>query len=203
MSLTIHKQKTQLRTEMRARRRALSDMARAVASMRIFEHLQTLDCWKTAKTVMVYLSVPPEVETDTAVMRLLMESAGGGRRCVVPWCKTDGELGLFHLISPEKELAPGMMGIPEPVAEWRNVPERAVAPGELDLILLPGVAFDSHGGRLGQGGGYYDRLLAQTPRAVTVGLAFSCQMVPEVPHLPHDRQVDFVVTENGVGNFSL
>lgn len=192
--MTIHAQKKLLRAEVRARREKLSPEVRTEKSRRIFEHLQTLECWRQAENVLVYLSVHAEVETAEIVAWLVAE-----KRCIVPWCRKDGTLGLFRLTSPETELAPGTFGIPEPAAVWREVPDRVVKPETLDLVLLPGVAFDRSGGRLGQGGGYYDRLLETLgPQAVTVGLAYACQIVPEVPREEHDRRVDYVVTEEGI-----
>lgn len=192
--MTIHAQKKRLRAEVRARRESLTPEARAAKSGRIFEHLQTLACWRQAKNVLVYVSVRAEVETAEILARLVAE-----KRCVVPWCRENGSLGLFRLTSPEDELLPGTLGIPEPAEAWREMPDRVVPPPSLDIILLPGVAFDRAGGRLGQGGGFYDRLLESlAPQAVTVGLAYTCQIVPEVPRETHDRRVDFVVTEEGI-----
>lgn len=73
--------------------------------------------------------------------------------------------------------------------------ERVIRPEEIDVMLVPGVAFDEHGNRLGQGGGYYDRYLTHLrPDALTIGIAFDEQIVEEVPHHPHDRSVGYVVT---------
>ena len=83
----------------------------------------------------------------------------------------------------------GYRGIAEPVG-------RAVDPAVVDVALVPGVAFDLRGGRLGQGGGHYDRLLAALPStAVRVGLCFACQVVTRVPREPHDAAVDLLVTD--------
>jgi 5-formyltetrahydrofolate cyclo-ligase len=101
-------------------------------------------------------------------------------------------LALHRVDDPAGQLRPGMWGIPEPD------PARAptVAPAEVEFVLVPGVAFDPRGGRLGYGGGYYDRLLTavatDTPR---VAAAFEVQMVDEVPMAPGDQRVDRVITE--------
>lgn len=72
---------------------------------------------------------------------------------------------------------------------------RIIAPRDIDVMLVPGIAFDEHGNRLGQGGGYYDRYLPHMrPDALTIGIAFDEQIVDEVPHRPHDRSVGYVVT---------
>ena len=86
----------------------------------------------------------------------------------------------------------GHRGVREPAG-------RAVDPGVVDIAIVPGVAFDPRGGRLGGGGGHYDRLLASlAPAAVRIGVAFSCQLVPHLPQEPHDQPVHLVVTERSV-----
>jgi 5-formyltetrahydrofolate cyclo-ligase len=96
-----------------------------------------------------------------------------------------------------QDLAPGTLGILEPRDELRKCAERKVDVGEIDLLVVPGVAFDPGGGRLGHGKGYYDRLLRRAPRETpSVGLAFECQVFPEVPMMEHDVFLHKVITEN-------
>lgn len=78
------------------------------------------------------------------------------------------------------------------------VPEAPDLPDRFDLVVVPGLAFDSTGGRLGQGGGWYDRFLSRCPTQVSVGVCFAEQLVVRVPHEPHDVPVDLVVCERGV-----
>ena len=94
-----------------------------------------------------------------------------------------------YLDAPD-DLAPGAFGIPEPQGE-------AADPASIDLTLVPGAAFDKSGGRLGRGGGYYDRYLPLV-RGLTVGLAFECQMLETVPREAHDIGIQRVVTESAV-----
>src|SRR5204863_8679815 len=116
---------------------------------------------------------------------------------VVPYC-VDGELELFHLESMD-ELAAGMYKILEPREELRAVPEKRVEIEELDLVKVPGVAFDRGGGRTGHGKGYYDKLLERArPDTPLVALAFECQLFPEIPTGAHDIYMDKVVTEGAV-----
>jgi 5-formyltetrahydrofolate cyclo-ligase len=89
------------------------------------------------------------------------------------------------------ELPRGPFGIRTPTGEAREN-ER------IDAVLVPGVAFDHEGGRLGRGGGYYDRLLAQMGDTLTIGTAFECQLESELPRETHDRAVRFIATEKGV-----
>jgi 5-formyltetrahydrofolate cyclo-ligase len=95
------------------------------------------------------------------------------------------------------ELVEGAYKILEPKTELRELPAKKVRPEELDLVMVPGTAFDPRGGRMGQGKGYYDRLLATArPDAPLVGMAFDCQVFDEIPVAPHDVFMDLVLTES-------
>jgi 5-formyltetrahydrofolate cyclo-ligase len=97
------------------------------------------------------------------------------------------------------ELAIGMYRILEPKPELRHLPHKQVPVTELDLIIVPGVAFDRRGGRMGHGKGYYDKLLEHArPDTPLVALAFDCQLFPEIPTAAHDIFMDRIVTESGV-----
>jgi 5-formyltetrahydrofolate cyclo-ligase len=159
----------------------------------IWDKLLGLDAFARARTVMMYLDIGNEVRTRDYVLRLWQL----GKRVVVPYCAAH-ELHLFLLESMD-ELAPGTWQILEPTPEWRSRPERRIEAAELDLIIVPGAAFDRKGDRLGLGKGYYDRLLRQVrPEAVKIAVAFECQMVDEIPTLDHDVRMDMVVTEKAV-----
>jgi 5-formyltetrahydrofolate cyclo-ligase len=115
----------------------------------------------------------------------------------VPYC-VNGELELFHLQNMD-ELALGMYKILEPRAELRTLPGSRVEAASLDLVVVPGVAFDREGGRTGHGFGYYDKLLGRArPDAPLIALAFECQLFPRIPMQPHDIFMDKVVTESAV-----
>jgi 5-formyltetrahydrofolate cyclo-ligase len=97
------------------------------------------------------------------------------------------------------ELALGMYKILEPRAELRGLPAKQVRPDELDLVMVPGVAFDRSGGRMGHGKGYYDKLLQHArPDALLVALAFECQLFAEIPTAAHDIFMDRIITEADV-----
>ena len=116
---------------------------------------------------------------------------------LVPYC-VDGELELFHL-TDMNELSVGMYKILEPKAELRTLPEKKVKPEELDLVMVPGVAFDRRGGRMGHGFGYYDKLLEHArPDAPLVALAFECQLFEEIPTQSHDVYMDKIITEKAI-----
>ncbi len=146
-----------------------------------------------AATVMLYVHMRDEVRTQPFLPLALAQK----RRVVVPFCAGEN-LELFHLESPG-ELEIGTFGILEPRPSLRGLAERKVRPEEVDLVMVPGVAFDRRGGRAGHGKGYYDRLLRQVrPDATLVGVAYECQLVPEVPMLEHDVFMDAVITEKGI-----
>lgn len=147
-----------------------------------------------ARTVMYYIDVRSEVRTRHALPTALT----GGKKVVVPWCNERGELELFHLENME-ELAIGMYKILEPRQELRLLPHKQVKPTDLDLIMVPGVAFDRSGARMGHGKGYYDKLLEHARLdAPLAALAFECQLFPEIPTAPHDIFMDLVITERAI-----
>ncbi len=137
------------------------------------------------------MHIGDEVRTTDLVVQLLRS----GKRTVIPYCSGE-ELQLYHL-TDLAELSPGMLGIPEPKASFRSRAENHVVAEQLDLLAVPGLAFDRTGGRIGYGRGYFDRLLLRLrPDAVSVGLAFECQVFDRVPMQPHDVPLSAVVTEN-------
>jgi 5-formyltetrahydrofolate cyclo-ligase len=116
---------------------------------------------------------------------------------VVPYC-VDGELELFHLENID-ELEVGMYKILEPKAELRSLAEKNVPVEELDLIMVPGVAFDARGARMGHGKGYYDKLLEHArPDTPLVALAYECQLFDEIPTQAHDVFMDKIITEMAI-----
>ncbi len=159
-------------------------------SRQITDRVITLPEYQAANCVMWYVDVRAEARTRHA----LPEALASGKKIVIPFC-VDGELELFHLESMD-ELETGMYKILEPREDLRGVASKRVDVSELDLILVPGVAFDARGGRTGHGKGYYDKLLENAkPQTPLVALAFECQMFDEIPMQPHEIFMDKVVTE--------
>lgn len=146
-----------------------------------------LNDFMRARTVMAYLDVRREIQTGGLIRDIIRR----GRRVALPVPEPgSGLMAAVMLMDYPRGLVPGPYGIPVPHPGSRLVP-----PGELDCVLVPGVAFDESGYRLGYGGGYYDRFLAGVGNGVLViGLAYAWQMVPQLPREPHDRPVDLVVT---------
>ena len=182
--------KRRLREEVRRARLAQPD--KDALSRRICAAVMALPEYAAARTVLWYVDAGGEVRTRLT----LPEALARGQRVAVPYCVVErSELELFHL-EDVSELAAGAYGILEPREELRRRPGKGVLPLEVDLVVGPGVGSPRGGGRRGPGLGYYDRLLTRTrPDALLIGLAFECQVVPEVPSDPHDVVVDVVLTE--------
>ncbi|HVJ81991.1 MAG TPA: 5-formyltetrahydrofolate cyclo-ligase [Planctomycetia bacterium] len=185
--------------ELAERKKTIRDQAHALRnaqtdkdplSVAISDRFMALPEYAAAKTVMFYVDVRSEVRTRQSFPAAL----ASGKKIVVPYC-VDGELELFHLENMD-ELETGAYRILEPKAELRTVAAKRVVAGELDLVQVPGVAFDRRGARMGHGKGYYDKLLQHArPDARLVALAFECQLFPEIPTADHDIFMDAVVTE--------
>lgn len=185
----VHERKQKLREEAHSRRNAQAN--KDELSQRICERFVALPEYKASRTVLFYVDVRSEVRTRHYLATALTH----GKTIVVPWCNEQGELELFHLENMD-ELALGMYRILEPRTELRTLPRKAVAVSELDLVMVPGVAFDRRGGRMGHGKGYYDKLLEHVrPDAPLVALAFECQLFDEIPVAGHDVFMDKVITE--------
>ena len=186
----LERRKRELRRIVRDARAALPDGERRTRSRQVADHLRRLDEVLGASTVAAYVATPREVDVDD----LLRELLAGGATLLLPW--VDGaRVHLAQVTDLDADLVAGYRGVREPRAALR----RPVDPSAADVVLVPGVAFDVSGRRLGAGGGHLDRLLAEVgPRPLRIGLAFGVQVVDEVPTQPHDAPVDLVVTEAGV-----
>ena len=187
----LQERKKQIREQAHANRNSQEN--KDPLSRRICETFADLPEYGAAGTVLFYVDVRSEVRTRHYLATALTH----GKKIVVPFC-VDGLLELFHLEAME-ELEIGMYKILEPKKDLRALPTKRVGIGEIDLIMVPGVAFDRRGGRMGHGFGYYDKLLEHArPEAPLVALAFECQLFPELPTQAHDVFMDKIITENGV-----
>ena len=144
-----------------------------------------------AKSVFFYASFRSEVET----LSMIKESIEMGKIAVLPKVdKNEHKLKLYE-IKDVVELTPGYMGIPEP----SQGDDRLVNIGEVDLVIIPGAAFDYSGNRLGYGGGYYDILLSESMKKIPIiALAYEEQIVDKIPSAAHDVKVDMIVTDKRV-----
>ena len=188
----IVERKRLIREQAHANRNAQGE--KDALSKGICDRFMALPEYTAAKTVLFYLDVRAEVRTRHSLPAALTS----GKTIIVPWCNDAGELELFRL-EDMSELAVGMYKILEPKPELRTLAEKHVRARDLDLVMVPGVAFDRRGGRMGHGKGYYDKLLQHArPDAPLVALAFECQLFPEIPVAPHDIFMDRIITEAAV-----
>jgi len=187
----LYELKTAIRKQAHENRRAQPE--KDAVSEKIVSRFMDLAEYHSANTVMFYVDVRDEVRTRQALPAAL----SSGKRIVVPYC-VDGELELFLLENME-ELELGMYRILEPKNELRTIEAKRLQPADLDLVMVPGVAFDRNGGRTGHGKGYYDKLLQHARLdAPLIALAFECQMFEKIPAESHDIYMDKVVTEDEV-----
>ncbi|SHJ75336.1 5-formyltetrahydrofolate cyclo-ligase [Desulfofundulus thermosubterraneus] len=184
--------KGELRKDVLKARGSLSPVEVAEKSKRILTRVLSLEEFHRARTLMAYVDFRNEVQTGA----LIAESMARGKRVAVPVTDVAGRrLTPSLLLDYPGDLAPGTWGILEPRPECL----RPLEPQELDLVVVPGVAFDLKGNRLGYGGGFYDRFLPRTrPDTVWLALAFELQIRPQVYAGPHDCPVHIVVTEERV-----
>lgn len=180
--------KEALRADLLERRIGLPAGEVARASRLVALQVRRLARWRSASRVLLYWPVRGEIDTRTLMAELWSREA----EVWLPRC-APGRTGSMELarLTGEDELVPGAYAIPEPGPECRLV--QGATP---DVALIPGVGFDRHGFRIGYGGGYYDRLLADPAwdSCLTVGLAHAFQVTDDLPRDPWDRPVDLVAT---------
>lgn len=186
-------EKTEARRQIREALDRISEDDYLMLSEQIVEHILMVPEFTDAGCVMLFASLPDEFDTTSLIdAALLMSKVVTLPR--VNWRERELDIVRIHSLSDVEE---GYMGILES-RQGEEVPVSAV-----DFILVPGLAFDYDGHRLGRGGGYYDRLLARPGcRAVRCAAVPSLQLVDHVPHEPHDQPIDMLVTEEGVLRFT-
>ena len=187
--------KESIRTRMRARRTALTPLGIRQASARIQRAVMKLPEWAAARQACVYLALPTEVLT----WALLAACWKTGKQVLVPAYRKNVLCYDLARLRPDDPVKAGHWAVPEPTHP-RWVTSNWMMPARVDLVVIPGLAFDRTGGRVGHGGGHYDRLLAGTAlqQAFKVGLALESQMVERVPMNARDIRLDAVVTERAV-----
>ena len=173
--------KKALRREIGAKKRAMSAEEIEQASARLAEKFFQTELYRQAKAIYGYLSYNQEVCTE----QILRRAQADGKRVAVP--KVYGEEMRFLWLNDLKQVAPGAYGIPEPVAD------EPVAMDETALVLMPGLAFDPEGHRLG---GFYDRYLADQPNHPLVALCYRFQLLDHLETEAHDVPVDLVVCDD-------
>jgi 5-formyltetrahydrofolate cyclo-ligase len=180
--------KEELRRTARQVRDAIATEPRRRAAESAAGHLLALPRLAGARRVALFAAVGSELDA-TAVARGLRAR---GVEIVYPRVVRGARRLEFHLVGDESELVPGAFGIPEPAADAPVAPVQSI-----DAFVVPGLAFDAGGARIGWGRGYYDRSLAAAPERLRIGYCFECQLVPEVPLEPSDLPMHAIVTETG------
>ena len=172
--------KRTLRQAVRAEIAKLSPKEREALSSHIFSKLAELSEVKEASVIAIFISLADEPQTANFIEQLL----GKNKRVVVP--RIEGEEMNFYDIS--EGVFKGAFGIMEPIAT------SPILPAEIDVMIVPGVAFTRNGARLGRGKGFYDKYLSHKDfHAYTIGVCYPCQVVENLPTEEHDKQLDLVV----------
>lgn len=189
------KSRALLRGEVLRRRDGLSVAERQERSTAISRRVLELPCIQASRSIFTYVNFRSEVET----MGLIQSWLGAEKVVSVPLTLVaESRLHAYRITNPEHDLIPGYCRIPEP--DPLRLP--LVDPQGLEVIILPGSVFDRQGGRLGYGGGFYDRFIAnQAPQAIRIGLAFELQVTDSLPLLAHDQRLHTLVTEERVLHF--
>jgi 5-formyltetrahydrofolate cyclo-ligase len=188
VSESVDTAKQRLRLDMLKARRSLSAAAVAAGSERIAAHFCAWPAYLSAATVMFYLAMPDEPQTD----RMISDALARGKQVCVPLLKASyGEMAAARIENLD-DLITGRLGLkmPDPARA------RIVAAAAIDLVVVPGVAFDPSGNRVGMGAGYYDRFLVEN-RGILVGLAWSSQVTGNLLCDGHDIRMHYLLTEGG------
>ncbi len=187
MDQTLLEQKNALRLKMRAHLAALVPDERTERSQRVVRQIVELPAWHEASQVLLFAPVSMEPDLDL----LWRDDVRMDKRCAYP--RVEGTTMRLYYVHGLDELEPTRWGLREPLPHAA----REAAVDDFDLVLVPGLAFDASGGRLGRGGGFYDRLLAERDptktRLIGVGFAFQ-QVEGTLPLAPHDVRLDEIVT---------
>ena len=188
----VKARKSEIRRSTVARRDALSKKQRAEKSAAIMKRLFEFANFLESKIVLFYLSHKSEVDTEPMIHKALalekiiaLPLIDEEKRGIIP-------LKIDNL---DRDTQPGYRGIREPISQrCKQIPVQQV-----NLAIIPGIAFDERGGRIGYGTGFYDRFIPNLDITTRkVALAFECQIVPQIPMEPHDRYTDIIITEKRI-----
>lgn len=181
--------KSAVREEALQRRDAIPFAVRRAKGAAIRERLFGLEAFGAAQRVLFYASFRSEAPTED----MIRAAMALGKEVLLPKVDEENCALTKHIINGMHEVSPGYMGIPEPTSE------QCVRVEEIDLILVPGVAFDGDGWRVGYGGGYYDRLLPRVKGSrPVVALAYEEQITESLPHEAHDVAMDMIITDRRI-----
>ena len=173
--------KTALRNSIRARKRAMTEEEIVSRSEALAQQFYASEAYKNAKTIYGYMPYNQEVRT----VAMLEQALKDGKRVAIPKCY--GDEMKFIFIDDLTKVEKGYANIPEPIADG------PVADDETALVLMPGLAFDPQGHRIGYGGGFYDKFLSREPNHPTLALCYEFQMLEHLETEAHDIPVDYVL----------
>jgi 5-formyltetrahydrofolate cyclo-ligase len=181
----VHESKHALRQQVCRGLEGMTAAQRAADSARARALLAQQAIWRQARSILFYAPFPEELD----VWPLVQDSLAAGKTVALPrFQAATKEYVACRILDASRDIVSGHFGIREPADHCVEIPREV-----LEWVLVPGVAFDERGHRLGRGKGYYDRLLAPV-RGTTCGVAFNEQLVPEIPVEPHDVMVSCVLT---------
>lgn len=168
-----------LRKNIKAKVRELSPECKLREANEVFSHIESTEVFGLSKNIMLFASLPDEIPTHHIINRwaqsknIYLPRVNGDDLEIIKYQPGKMEQGSFNILEPTGHCI--------------------IDPAILDLVIVPGVAFDRHGNRCGRGKGFYDRFLAKT-HATTIAVCFDCQLVEELPVEPHDIPADYIVT---------
>lgn len=174
-------EKSEIRRKIKALRLMQTEAEKIAAAEQVFARLEQTAAFLMAEKILMYHSLPDELSTHAFLRkwadrkRFFLPRVNGVNLDILPYDESRLELGAFHIEEPTGE--------------------NTVDPSELELIIVPAVAYDRRGNRLGRGKGFYDRLL-QTTKATKIGVAYDFQLLDEIPAEPHDVPVDVVISQS-------
>lgn len=177
--------KTTLRKQMKQQRNALTSEQRESAAIGCLRQVMDLSGYNQIRWIYCYMSYLSELDTRNMIQTFLKD----GKRVAVP--KVQGDEMEFYEISSLSDCVSGAFGIPEPLGEGAPVTEEG-------WILMPGLAFDGQGNRLGYGGGFYDKYLEKHENLMKIALAYDFQVISHVSAEIYDKPVDYIVTPERV-----
>ena len=179
-------EKSEIRRKIKAMRSMLLEAEKMSAADEVFEQLEQTAAFLLADRILMYHSLPDELSTHRFLDKwhgrksFFLPRVNGVNLEILPYDESRLELGAFHIEEPTGE--------------------NTVSPEEIELVIVPAVAYDRAGNRLGRGKGFYDRLLSNTA-ATKVGIGYEFQIVDEIPAEPHDVKMDMVITQKTVLRF--
>ena len=182
--MDIKEQKKEIRKAVRVLKNSIPQEERNARSLAIQEKLLAMGVFEKPQTILLYHALPDEVNTEL-LLSTLSNRRGGKKRVILPGVEGDY---LIHKEYIPDEMSTGYRNISEPTGDGQ------IDPSEIEIAIIPGMAFDSSSNRMGRGKGFYDRLIPYL-RCPTIGLGFNFQIVDKIPCEEFDRPLDLVITE--------